>query len=238
MRCVLKCNALVRKSPSINSDVVRKVKKGSEITVKSGTEKKVTEKKNNKTYTFIWVKTGKYWIKKKAIRRKKKNYRLAVAKSAEEVYKAAVRSSCAHSSGVTTLSGIKKRHIINCSGAVSAVLHRAGCLPSGEVGHRSAVKTNIVSRKNTIKKSMIGYKKTKHIKWVYCGKKYADIPDKYKKAGIIYVQDSNICISAGNGQIWSCNLTGKRYTSMSSVKHGSGYCFNSPILVIGLPRTE
>ena len=59
MRCVLKCNALVRKSPSINSDVVRKVKKGSEITVKSGTEKKVTEKKKQQNLYFYLGKNRK-----------------------------------------------------------------------------------------------------------------------------------------------------------------------------------
>jgi hypothetical protein len=34
-------------------------------------------------------------------------------------------------------------------------------------------------------------------------KKYSAMPDWLKQKGILYVQDSNICVSAGNNKIYS-----------------------------------
>jgi hypothetical protein len=34
-------------------------------------------------------------------------------------------------------------------------------------------------------------------------KKYSGMPDWLKQKGILYVQDSNICVSAGNNKIYS-----------------------------------
>ena len=42
-------------------------------------------------------------------------------------------------------------------------------------------------------------------------KRYEDMPSWLHQKGIMYVQNSNICISAGDKKIYSCNSTGHVY---------------------------
>ena len=73
-------------------------------------------------------------------------------------------------------------------------------------------------------------------------KKFKELPNWLKQKGIIYVQNSNICISAGNGKIYSCNSTGKQYGPGKSQvlredKHHE-YAFSSLILWAVIPRSN
>lgn len=162
------------------------------------------------------------------------NYLKKVSENADKVYTEVVKQKCMHGSGAKTYAEIKTKKKITCAGAVSSTLKLAGLLGDGYVNHTSAAKTNVLKKKNTVGKTVSGYTKAKHIKWIWIGKKYKDLPKGYKKAGTIYVQDSNICINAGGGYIYSCNSTGKKYTSMGMVKKKSGYPFDHPIIVVGL----
>jgi len=73
-------------------------------------------------------------------------------------------------------------------------------------------------------------------------KRYEDMPDWLKQKGIMYVQNSNICISAGKNKIYSCNSTGKTYGKGKSkvlrtdMKHEAA--FRSLILWAVVPRTD
>ena len=70
-------------------------------------------------------------------------------------------------------------------------------------------------------------------------KTYNDMPAWLQKKGIMYIQDSNICISAGNKKIYSCNSTGKTYSKseVNPLRTG-GYAFTSPILWAVVPRSN
>lgn len=162
------------------------------------------------------------------------NYLKKVSDNADKVYAEVVKQKCTHGSGAKSFAEIKTKKKITCAGAVSSTLKLAGLLSDGYVSHTSAAKNNVLKKKNTVGKTVSGYTKTKRIKWIWVGKKYKELPSSYKKAGTIYVQDSNICINAGGGYIYSCNSTGKKYTSMGMVKKKSGYPFDNPIIVVGL----
>ena len=42
-------------------------------------------------------------------------------------------------------------------------------------------------------------------------KKYKELPAWLQQKGIAYIQNSNICISAGNNKIYSFNSSNKQY---------------------------
>ena len=75
---------------------------------------------------------------------------------------------------------------------------------------------------------------------VYVGKVFADLPKKYKQKGCAYIQDSNACVYAGNNAIYSCNAAaGSQLDKKGRYKKNkitSGYAFNSPILVVVVPK--
>ena len=59
------------------------------------------------------------------------------------------------------------------------------------------------------------------------------------KKGIMYIQDSNICVSAGGDRIYSCNNKGSTYSpSKVNPLKASGYPFTSPILWVVVPRSN
>ena len=73
-------------------------------------------------------------------------------------------------------------------------------------------------------------------------KVYKELPIWLRQKGVIYVQDSNICVSGGNKKIYSCNLSGQQYGQgkhkvLRKDKNG-GYPFASPILWAFLPRSN
>jgi hypothetical protein len=90
--------------------------------------------------------------------------------------------------------------------------------------------------KKTIADAVKNVKALRHCKVVWVNKRYRDLPAEYKKAGVAYIQNSNACISAGNGRIWSCNRSkGHRYKGKSDYYRSSGYPFTSKILVVIVP---
>lgn len=157
-----------------------------------------------------------------------------------EVYNTIYDIGCRHAGGAKSLDDIKRLKLTTCSSSASAVLQAAGCLPVGKtVSHTAAVSTDILKKKDTLEKAVKG---TQNLIEGTCsvvrvGKKYADLPSAYKKAGIVYVQDSNICVSGGSGVIYSCNNTGGWYgKGQTAVKRTSGYPFTSPILYVIVPN--
>ena len=73
-------------------------------------------------------------------------------------------------------------------------------------------------------------------------KKYKELPAWLQQKGIAYIQNSNICISAGNNKIYSCNSSNKQYGPGKSQvlredKHHE-YAFSSLILWAIVPRSN
>ena len=175
----------------------------------------------------------------------KPNYLSLVAKWAPIVYNKIVELKCAHKTGANSYAEIQEKKITTCATSVSAVLQQAGCLKVGKkVSHTSAVggsKANILKKKNTIAKAMtnIEYLYSGTCDIVKIGDSYHNIDAKYKKAGIVYVQDSNICICGGNDTIWSTNEGGGQYKNghYFNALNKSGYCFNSVILYAIVPKS-
>lgn len=173
------------------------------------------------------------------------NYLSLVAKWTPIVYNKVVELKCTHKTGASSYSDIQKKRITTCSTSVSAVLQQAGCLKVGKkLSHTNAVggsASNILKKKNSISKAINNYKYL--IDGTYdivpIGKTYANMNSKYKKAGIVYVQDSNICICGGNDTIWSTNEGGGQYKNghYFNVLNKSGYCFYSVILYAIVPKS-
>ena len=176
----------------------------------------------------------------------KTDYLAAAAKWAPVVYKKIVQLKCAHKVGAKSFNDIIEKKITTCSTSASAVLQQAGCLEFGKkISHTKAVwgsSDNILKKKNTIDKAMNGKKylipNTYDI--VKIGVNYKKIDNKYKKAGIVYIQDSNVCVNAGGDQIWSTNQGGAQYKNghYFNTLNKSGYPFNSIILYAIVPRNQ
>ena len=142
---------------------------------------------------------------------------------------------CRHASGAKSLDDIKRLRVTTCSSAASAVLQAAGCLPVGKTVSHTAADGKSGATKNSVAKSIKGVENlipdTCEVVRVNCV--YGKLPAKHKAAGMVYVQDSNICVSGGNGVIYSCNQTGGRYgKGYSAVKRTGGYPFEKPILYV------
>lgn len=160
--------------------------------------------------------------------------------AAKKVYGMIYNRRCRHASGANSYDTMYKKKVATCAVSASAVLQEAGCIPVGKViSHTTAVKRDILRRKNTLDKAATGMgqliKGTCDV--VRVGKCYAQLPAKYQKAGMVYIQDSNVCVSGGNGVIYSCNQSGKRYgKGGASVRRTNGYPFTSPILYVIAPK--
>lgn len=162
------------------------------------------------------------------------------AKWMPTVYNKIVELGCAHKSGATGYEQIISKKITTCSASVSAVLQKAGVLPSGKLVSHTSADGKSGSTKTTIAKAISGYGNliagTYDI--VRIGKTYANMSSAYKKAGIVYVQDSNICMCAGDGSIYSTNEGSIQYKNGKYVKDkvSSGYPFTSQILYAIVPK--
>lgn len=162
------------------------------------------------------------------------SYRKRVASKAKEVYPLCVEKvhSGPHVGKVVDLPSLRKYKALSCNRMVSITLQEAGCLPKGVILAHTPKQAGKKSIADAVKNSA----KLKHCKVYWVNKKYADLPDKWKKAGIVYIQNSNACISAGNGKIWSCNgAKGHRYTGRGDYLKTDGYPFTSRILVVVVP---
>lgn len=175
------------------------------------------------------------------------NYMNKAAAAADKVYAKIVSLKCKHKSGAKTWDQMVKQKIVTCATSASITYQEAGILEPGKTfGHYDAVggtAANILKKKPTIAKAMKGAANIPASKAdvVYVGKKYAELPKKYRQKGCAYIQDSNVCVCAGNGAIYSCNAaTGSQLDSKGRYKNDkitSGYAFNSPILVVIAPKT-
>ncbi|MCD7820999.1 MAG: hypothetical protein LUG64_02160 [Clostridiales bacterium] len=162
------------------------------------------------------------------------------AANVEDVYNSCL--GCKHVSGSYTWDVAMDKKKVNCSIPATRVAVLAGILADGKrISHTSAVSTNILTKKNTIAKTISGYSNldlTKcSVDWV--GKKYSSLASKYKKKGSIYVYDSNIAVCGGDGSIWACHEWSKQMTNgkYTMVQLTSGYCFSSYVLCVIMPNS-
>ena len=166
---------------------------------------------------------------------KKVNYLTRAADAAKKVYPLSIGKvhSGSDAGKVVSLSSLKKHHSLSCNRMMSITLQEAGLLEKGQiVSHTKKAKG-----KKTIADAVKNVKALKHCKVIWVNKRYKDLPAEYKKAGVAYIQNSNACISAGGGKIWSCNRSkGYRYRSKTDYYRSSGYPFSSKILVVIVPE--
>lgn len=166
---------------------------------------------------------------------KKVNYLTRAADAAKKVYPLSIGKvhSGSDAGKVVSLSSLKKHHSLSCNRMMSITLQEAGLLEKGQiVSHTKKAKG-----KKTIADAVKNVKALKHCKVIWVNKRYKDLPAEYKKAGVAYIQNSNACISAGGGRIWSCNRSkGYRYRSKTDYYRSSGYPFSSKILVVIVPE--
>jgi hypothetical protein len=236
---VVNCKALnMRESPSINALIVGTLDCDQLIEVVAESHKKVKEV-SNRTGNAVEI----TWVKMKCGEKRyylSSGYIEAIpANALEVVYGAVVEVKAKHESGAKTLAQIISQKRTTCSTSASVYLQQIGCLNSGViVSHTKAVKNNILSKKSTIEKSITNSSKLKKCKIVRIGKKYSAMNAKYKKAGVVYIQDSNVCCCVGDGYIFSTNEGGAQYRNghYFNDKVNSGYPFNSYILYAIVPE--
>ena len=149
-----------------------------------------------------------------------------------------------------------KKKTISCGWSVSITYQQAGLIQKGKkVSHTPACgihNDNEGLKKYydvpDLKKSLhLTVTHPEHLKKGSCDfvkvmKKYKELPIYLRVKGIVYVQNSNICISAGNKKIYSCNSTGKQYgpgkSQVLREDKPHEYAFRSLILWAVLPRSN
>lgn len=133
---------------------------------------------------------------------------------------------------VVDLAALKKYKALSCNRMVSIVLQEAGLLPKGALINHTKKR----SGKKTISDAVTGVEKLRHCTVHWVNKRFEELPEKWQRAGVVYIQDSNACISAGGGKIWSCNKSkGHRYAGKGEYLRTGGYPFTSRILVVIVP---
>ena len=177
------------------------------------------------------------------------DYLKGVQNWVDRVYKQIYSVGCKHSSTpAKKFEEIKTKRVINCAASASITYQQAGLIDKGKlVSHTTGVKKNIISYydvSNLQHSLELSVQNHKNLKKGTCDlvkvmKKYSDMPSWLKKKGIMYIQDSNICISAGGDKIYSCNNKGSTYSpSKVNPLKASGYPFTSPILWAVVPRSN
>lgn len=162
------------------------------------------------------------------------NWMERVAEAAKKIYPLCVGKvhSGANVGKVVDLASLKQYKALSCNRMVSITLQEAGLLPKGCI----VAHTDKRAGKKSITDAVTGTAKLKHCKVYWVDKKYAGLPEKWQRAGVVYIQDSNACISAGNGKIWSCNKSkGHRYAGKGEYLRTGGYPFTSRILCVIVP---
>lgn len=168
-----------------------------------------------------------------------KDYRKAVGDAAEKTFKKAVELRCRHVSTASWDEMVSKK-TINCNGSGAIALQLAGCLDKGvRMGHVST-KGISPSKITSIDKAMYNRDKIRHCRFVWVNCYYKDLPYWLKQRGVIYIQWSNCCTSAGIGSdgkfwVWSTNEEGgyhrqkdgsMRYDQYKETKDRSGVLSN------------
>ena len=162
------------------------------------------------------------------------DYLERVAEQAKRVYPLCVGKvhSGADVGKVNSLEALKAHKALSCNRMVSIVLQQAGLLDKGVVVSHTAK----ASGKKKITDAVKNTAKLRHCKVYWVNKRFGDLPEAWKRAGCVYFQNSNACISAGNGKIWSCNKSkGYRYQGRGDYLRTEGYPFTSRILVVVVP---
>ena len=229
--------ANLRVLPSSLSETVKHLKHGEEVTVVE--DFSAVNKAGGVATAYLcaqaegrhlWAVAGNF-----APVTEKINYLLRVAEKARSVYPLCVGKvhSGTDVGKVDSLAALKSHKALSCNRMASITMQEAGLLDKGVVVSHTKKR----SGKKTIDDAVSNWRKLRHCKVVWVNKLYRDLPEEYKKAGSIYFQNSNACISAGGGWIWSCNRAkGYRYKGKSDYYRDSGYPFNSRILVVVIPE--
>lgn len=186
--------------------------------------------------TYGKLKSGAGWIKltgvEQRVGEKQVNYREAVAKNADTVYGAIVEVGCEHGSGASTLEEIIKKRVTTYNDSVRIVMAMSGLIAEGAKFGHTAKDGKSGATKKTPEAAIKGLENlipgTADV--VKVGKKFDELSAEYQNEGNIYIQDSNACISAGDGYIYSTNqgaaqMKDGRYV-LTKVK--SGYLFKVP----------
>lgn len=240
---IVNCKHLnVRETPSINAKVICTLDADQTCQAVPESWKKVKETNHStgKVVEVTWLKIRsndkRYYISN--------NYAAPIMESAlEAVYGTILDVAAKHQGGATTLAQIKAQKRTTCSVSASVFLQQIGCLAPGQtISHTAAVKNNILKVKDTVDKAIKGAGKLKNCKIIRAGVPYSKLPAKYRRAGCVYVQDSNMCCAAGDGWIYSCNESNSSGPS-GQYKNGHyyrnkvncGYPFSSPILYVIVP---
>lgn len=157
------------------------------------------------------------------------------------VYQHIYDAKCLHADAgeVKTFDDMLSKRRISYNRAASIVLQLAGVLPVGKIiGHTKADGKGGAT-KTTVEKAVTGVENM--IPGTYtivrANKTFDQLSKEHQKAGMVYVQDSNVCVSAGGGKIYSCNKSGKRYgDGGEAVLRNSGYPFTAKILYVVVPK--
>lgn len=168
------------------------------------------------------------------------NYLARTAKNAKRIYRKIETLGCRHVSGVHTYEQMVKRRHATCTTGASLALQAAGVLDKGKwvthtdaggEGRKLRDPDKAIRRRKDLKKGTFTLYKAN------C--RYSRLPAKYKQAGMVYVQDSNICVSAGDGYIYSCNQSSRQYRHghYFNTKVKSGYTHSHKILYVIAPNS-
>ena len=168
-----------------------------------------------------------------------KDYRRAVGDAAEKIFKKVCEIKCKHSPIASWDEMVSKRSI-SCSSSGSVALQLAGCMDVGKkMGHVS-VKGISPSSIKKISDAMYGVENIRHCRLIWVNCYYKDLPVWLRQRGVIYIQWSNCCTSAGMGSdgkywVWSTNEEGgyhrqkdgsMRYDQYKETKDRSGVLSN------------
>lgn len=173
---------------------------------------------------------------KPVINEKKIDYGKKMVASAKKVYP--LSKNHRHGGGlskkVISLKTLKKYKALSCNRMASITMQEAGLLPKNVIVSHTKKRAG----KKTIKDAVKNYDKLINCKIYWVNKTYKNLPEKYKKPGCVYYQNSNACVNMGNGVIYSCNKSvGYKYTKKSDYYRKSGYPFTSRILVVVVPNS-
>ena len=162
------------------------------------------------------------------------NYLKRTGDGAEKVFKKVVEIKCKHSP-IASWDEMVRNRSISCSSSGSVALQLAGCLDVGKkIGHvpTKGLKPSDIKK---IDDAMFGRSNLKHCRVIWTDCRYKDLPHWLKQCGVVYIQWSNCCTSAGDGWVWSTNEEGgyhrqsdgsMRYDQYKETKNRSGVLSN------------
>lgn len=162
-------------------------------------------------------------------------------RAADFVYKRIYELEALHknAAGVVSLATLEERKRISCNRAASIVLQLAGVLPVGKIIAHTDADGQGGKSKTTPAKAASGLgllvEGTYTLERADC--LFRDLPEHQKRKGTVYIQDSNLCVSAGENRIYSCNQTNQRYgVKGEAVLRECGYPFTRKILYVIRPK--